>query len=99
MGFAELGRVALEVDDIDEFAADLNKALGIELEVHGRAEESLGLRAATGAGGVELVQRVIPNPEPAKYWKGLLAAIILAVDDLREGFERMRSADSSPYRA
>jgi catechol 2,3-dioxygenase-like lactoylglutathione lyase family enzyme len=96
MGFAELGRVALEVQDIDACAADLDRILGMQLEVHNRAADTLGLRAGTGRHGVELVQRTIPDPPPARYWNGALAALILAVDDLEEAFVRMHDAGFTP---
>jgi hypothetical protein len=89
MAFAELGRIALETTDIDAMAADLRKLFGMEIEVHSRAEEAFGLKAGVGHDGIELVQRTKPDIPAAKYWKGPLAAVILAVDDLEEAHRRM----------
>jgi hypothetical protein len=92
VGFAELGRVALEVDDVEAVAADLQNVLGMQMQVHRRAVDDLGLIAGVGHDGVELVQRAVPDPKPAKYWKPPLAALILGVDDLEEAYERMKAA-------
>jgi hypothetical protein len=92
MAFGQLGRVALEVQDVEAVAADLRKIFGMEMEVHDRAAKDLGLLAGVGHDGVELVQRVEPDPKPAKYWKPPLAALILGVDDLEEAHERMTAA-------
>jgi hypothetical protein len=92
MAFAELGRVALEVDDVEAVAESLRTVFGMEMEVHRRAEADLGLIAGVGHDGVELVQRTRDDPPPAKYWRPPLAALILAVDDLEEAHERMNAA-------
>jgi hypothetical protein len=92
MAFGRLGRVALEVDDIEAVAASLRSVFGMEIQVHRRAEHDLGLIAGVGHDGVELVQRARPDPPPAKYWKPPLAALILGVDNLEEAHERMTTA-------
>jgi hypothetical protein len=92
MAFGQLGRVALEVDDLEAVVADLRKIFGMEMEVHGRASEDLGIIAGVGHDGVELVQRTRSESPVAKYWKPPLAALVLAVDDLEEAHERMKAA-------
>ena len=91
MSFGELGRIALEVDDLEAFAGDMRTLFGMEYEVHDFTEK-LGILAGVGHDGIELVQRTQPDPEPAKYWKPPLAAVILAVDDLEEAATRMAAA-------
>jgi hypothetical protein len=54
--------------------------------------ETLGILAGVGHDGIELVQRVVPDPLPAKYWKPPLAAVIVGVDDLEEAATRMKDA-------
>ena len=92
MAFGELGRIALEVDDLEAFAGDLDKLFGMKLHVTDKAIESHGLLAGVGHDGIELVQRAVPNPEMSRYWKPPLAAVILAVDDLEEAGRRMAEA-------
>jgi hypothetical protein len=77
MAPAKLGRIALEVDDVEAVARDCEAIFGIKLQIHRRAEDSLGLVAGVGHDGIELVQRTTPDPPPAKYWKQPLAAIIV----------------------
>ena len=71
-GAARLERVAIEVDDIDQFRSALHRALGIELRVVDADE--LGLLAAVGNQGIELVQRKVPHPRAAQYFKPPLPA-------------------------
>jgi hypothetical protein len=92
MAFGELGRVALEVDDLRAVAQDLNKIFGMDMQIHSRAEKTLGILAGVCHDGIELVQRVVPEPLPAKYWKPPLAAVILGVDSLEEAAARMEAA-------
>jgi hypothetical protein len=92
VAFGELGRIALEVDDLEAFAADLGTLFEMEIQIHSRAEETLGILAGVGHDGIELVQRVVPDPLPAKYWKPPLAAVIVGVDDLEEAATRMKDA-------
>jgi hypothetical protein len=92
VAFGELGRIALEVDDLEAFAADLGTLFEMEIQIHSRAEKTLGILAGVGHDGIELVQRVVPDPLPAKYWKPPLAAVIVGVDDLEEAATRMKDA-------
>jgi hypothetical protein len=92
VAFGELGRIALEVDDLEAFAADLGTLFEMDIQIHSRAEETLGILAGVGHDGIELVQRVVPDPLPAKYWKPPLAAVIVGVDDLEEAATRMKDA-------
>jgi hypothetical protein len=87
-----LGRIALEVDDLEAFAADLGTLFDMDIQIHSRAEKTLGILAGVGHDGIELVQRVVPDPLPAKYWKPPLAAVIVGVDDLEEAATRMKDA-------
>jgi hypothetical protein len=92
VAFGELGRIALEVDNLEEFASDLGTLFEMDIQIHSRAEATLGILAGVGHDGIELVQRVVPDPLPAKYWKPPLAAVIVGVDDLEEAATRMTDA-------
>jgi hypothetical protein len=90
MAFGELGRIAVETDDLEGVAHDLRAVFGMEIDLHEGSSEALGIRAGVGQDGIELVQRVVAEPAPAKYWRPPLAALIAAVDDLEQADERMR---------
>jgi hypothetical protein len=92
MAFGELGRVALQVDDIHAVVADLHKVFGMEIEIHDRAVPSMGLRAAVGQDGIELFQPVGDQAEAVDSGSRPLGAIVIAVDDLQEAFERLEAA-------
>jgi hypothetical protein len=91
MAFGELGRVALQVDDIHAVVADLQKVFGMEIEIHDRAVPSMGLRAAVGQDGIELFQPIGDQAEAVDSGRPL-GAIVIAVDDLQEAFERLDAA-------
>ena len=55
MSGTRLERVAIEVSHIETVAADLDRALGIKLEL--LDADQLGIRAAIGDHALELVQR------------------------------------------
>jgi hypothetical protein len=88
MAFGQLGRVAIEVDDLESVARDLRTVFGMEYEIHDLGE-TMGILAGVGRDGIELVQRTVPVPEPARYWRRPLAAMIVGVDDLEEAAVRM----------
>ena len=90
MAFGKLARVAVEVGDAAAVAADLGAIFGMELEV--RDVPEMGIRAAIGEDGLELVEKVEPEPKCAEFWAGPLAAICIAVDDLDEAERRMERA-------
>jgi hypothetical protein len=91
VAFGELGRIALEVDDLEAVARDLRTLFGMEYEVHDLTE-TMGILAGVGRDGIELVQRAVPDPDAARYWKPPLAAMIIGVDDLEEAAARMAAA-------
>lgn len=75
---AKLGRIALEVADIDQAVVDFTDLFGLEfdmLEVPGQQ-----LRAAYGTHGVELVQMTTPGWEPRA--PGQMLGCCIAVDDV-----------------
>jgi hypothetical protein len=90
MSGTQLERVAIEVADIETVAADLERALGIELRV--LDVDQLGIRAAVGNQGLELVQRKVPEPRVARYWRPPLVALCIRVDDIAASEQRMAEA-------
>jgi hypothetical protein len=90
MSGTRLERVAIEVSDIETVAADLDRALGIKLEL--LDADQLGIRAAIGDQGLELVQRKVPEPRLARYWKPPLAALCIRVDDIAAAERQMADA-------
>jgi hypothetical protein len=92
VAFGQLGRIALEVSDVEAVAQSLRDIFGMEMEVHSRAEADLGLIAGVGHDGVELVQRTRDDSPVVGFWKTPLAALILEVDDLEEAHRRMQAA-------
>ena len=89
MPFAELGRVALVVDDIDAVAKSLKDVLDIELKIVNA--EGLGIKAGVGNNGIELVEQVAES-RVAKYWRKPLAALIIHVENAEEANKRMEAA-------
>lgn len=90
MSIAELGRVALIVDDMTTVAKSLKEIFEIDLRiVHA---EQLGIRAGVGNKGVELVEKAVEEPRLAKHWRGPVAAICIRVDDAEEINRRMQAA-------
>jgi hypothetical protein len=90
MSIAELGRVALVVDDMDTVAKSLKDIFEIDLRAINA--EQLGIRAAIGNKGVELVEKAVEEPRLAKHWRGPVAAICIRVDDAEEINRRMEAA-------
>jgi hypothetical protein len=90
MPFAELDRVAVVVDELDVVAASLEAVLGVALST--RDVPELGLRAAIGNSGVELVQQTAEVSRAAQYWHGPLAAVCIRVEDVEEAARRMEAA-------
>ena len=94
MPIAELGRVALVVDDMTTVAKSLKDIFEIDLRiVHA---EQLGIRAGVGNKGVELVEKAVEEPRLAKHWRGPVAAVCIRVDDAEEINRRMEAA-GFPY--
>jgi hypothetical protein len=62
----------------------------MELDV--RDVPEMGIRAAIGEEGLELVEKVEAAPKCAEYWAGPLAAVCIRVDDLDEAEARMERA-------
>ncbi|MBX3510141.1 MAG: VOC family protein [Hyphomonadaceae bacterium] len=93
MPIAELGRVALVVDDMSAVAKSLKEIFEIDLRVVNA--EQLGIKAAIGNQGVELVEKVEQEPRLAKHWRGPVAAICIRVDDAKEINRRMEAAGFS----
>ena len=89
MPFAELGRVALVVDDIDAVAKSLKDVLEIDLKIVDA--KGLGIKAGVGNNGIELVEQVAES-RPAKYWRKPLAALIVHVENAEEANKRMEAA-------
>lgn len=82
---AKLGRVALEVADIDRAVIDLSDLFEIEfnmLEV-----PSQNLRAAYGDHGIELVQMTTPGWAPREA--GMMQGCCIAVDDVERSRDRL----------
>jgi hypothetical protein len=94
MGEAKLDRVALEVDDIEGVAHDLDALLGIRLRIS--EARALGLKAAVGNDGIELVQRTVDQPKLAAYWRPPLAALCVRVDDLTAARKHLAAAGIHP---
>lgn len=89
MAFAELGRVALVVDDIDAVAKSLKDVLEIDLNI--LDAKGLGIKAGVGNNGVELVQQVAES-RIAQYWRKPLAALVVYVENAEEANRRMEAA-------
>lgn len=90
MAIAELGRIALVVEDMAGVSKSLKDIFEMDLRVVNA--EALGIRAAIGNKGVELVERAVAEPRLAKYWRGPIAAICIRVDDAEEINRRMEAA-------
>ncbi|HVY85582.1 MAG TPA: hypothetical protein VG943_10645 [Caulobacterales bacterium] len=90
MAIAELGRVALVVDDMETVAKSLKEIFEIDLRIVNA--DALGIRAGIGNKGVELVEKAVAEPRLAKYWRGPVAAICIRVDDAQEINRRMEAA-------
>ncbi|HRE42347.1 MAG TPA: VOC family protein [Terricaulis sp.] len=90
MSIAELGRVALVVEDMTSVAKSLKDIFEIDLRVVDAKQ--LGIRAAVGNKGVELVERAVEEPRLAKHWRGPVAAICIRVDDAEKINRRMEAA-------
>jgi len=90
MANGKLERVAVAVDDIHAVSDDLAKVFGIELS-HMDVEE-MGIKAAVGDDGIELVQKIEAAPRCADHWRGPLAALCIGVDDLDAAEARMEEA-------
>lgn len=90
MSIAELGRVALVVDDMESVAKSLKDIFEIDLRIVNA--EALGIRAGVGNKGVELVEKAVEEPRLAKHWRGPVAAVCIRVDDAEEINRRMQAA-------
>ncbi len=90
MSIAELGRVALVVEDMETVTKSLKDIFEIDLRIINA--EQLGIRAAIGNKGVELVEKAVEEPRLAKHWRGPVAAICIRVDDAEEINRRMEAA-------
>jgi hypothetical protein len=93
MPFAELDRIALVVDDLDAVTSALKSAFDIDLTMVDA--KPLGIKAAIGHSGIELVQQISDDCHAKQYWNGPLAAICIRVEDLEEAGRRMEAAGYS----
>jgi predicted enzyme related to lactoylglutathione lyase len=87
MAKARLGRVALEVADVDAAAADFNTLFGLEFKILDIPSQSM--RVAIGDHGLEFVQVRAPGwtPKPA----GQLMGACIAVEDVERSRAHLQS--------
>ncbi len=84
---ARLGRVALEVADIDSAVADFGDLFGMHFEILDIPAQ--GLRAAYGDHGIEFVQMSAPGWAPGA--PGQMQGCCVAVDDVEQAREHLVS--------